>query len=114
MPNYDFYAQIIETAIDSVMEIELNPPLVNYIWFGNLDESPNLLTIYFAYENRATMEVAQEIGQYPQVLDTIYLALEDNGYPTEAIPEIKIGFVPEDEVMAAGGPYYYFGEEGLA
>jgi tetratricopeptide (TPR) repeat protein len=105
-----FYDSKVDRAIWHVREVmrESVPPIVDQIYFGATDIDPKNLFVAFAYADSEALEQARQRGHFDLIRKEFLTALEEAGYPHDALPADKIDFVSKKEVDEQGGPWIYF------
>jgi hypothetical protein len=104
------YTVVVERALARVLKLRGNlfPPITNAIFYGALEIHPKYLVVWFAFRDANALKLAEEQGYFQRLQQDMLQALADEGYPIDTLPENRIGFVSEEEVNRAGGPWYYF------
>lgn len=104
------YEAIVQRALDQVLRAfyDLDPPITNFIFYGAIDIDPIYLTIWFAFADAAALQLAQERGHCQRLGAAVRTALISGGFPADKLRDGAVGFVSEQEVEEAGGPWLYF------
>jgi hypothetical protein len=104
------YDTIVTQALGRVLDShqDLSPPIVNHLFYGAIDIDPKHLVIWLAFADADALREAEGQGHCRQLRKAIKAALKAGGYPPDVLSKIHIGFVSEEEVEAAGGPWIYF------
>ncbi|HYP21173.1 MAG TPA: hypothetical protein VEY08_13965, partial [Chloroflexia bacterium] len=110
LAKMSFYEAKVNRAIWHVREVmrESTPPIVDQVYFGAMDIDPKNLFVAFAYADSEALEQAKQQGHFDLVRKEFLAALEEAGYPPDALPADKINFVSKKEVDEQGGPWIYF------
>jgi hypothetical protein len=104
------YDDIANRAIQHVLDAheDMRPPVVNHLFYGATDIHPRHLVIWLAFADTPALQEAEKRGHCRLLRREIRAALRKGGYPAEVLSKIHIGFVSEQEVEEAGGPWIYF------
>jgi tetratricopeptide (TPR) repeat protein len=110
LAKMSFYEAKVNRAMWHVREVmrESTPPIVDQIYFGAMDIDPKNLFVAFAYADAEALDQAKQRGYFELIRKEFLTALEEAGYPPEALPLDKIDFVSKQEVEEQGGPWIYF------